>query len=135
MRCLELPRSRGGISASSGSAGDWRHARSNGRISPSDSSKAPGEVMALVRRPIVALLVAACVLPAAACDKLPLPRKSDGRALPESLPPVTPPLVKPAKAKPAVTEDPALAAGRFARIQSQLRRLVAAEETFYAENG
>jgi hypothetical protein len=76
----------------------------------------------------------ACLVLAGACDKIPLPKRADGRAVLESLPPV-PSAAQRAKPTSAVQGDAALDAARFDRIRLALRRLVEAEETFFAENG
>jgi hypothetical protein len=84
----------------------------------------------------VAGVALACLLGGAACDSIPLPAlPGRAAATPDST-------AAGSAARPARTEktaaavaDPALAASRFDEVRRGLRRLVAAEESFYAENG
>jgi hypothetical protein len=74
------------------------------------------------------------LLSIAACDGLRLPGR---KAAADSLPPVEPPNAgkRNRPAKPAVSRDPGQDPGRLAQIRRGLRRLVVAEEGFFAENG
>jgi hypothetical protein len=84
----------------------------------------------------VLLAGSVCLLTGGACDgfRLPAPpARSDASAA--ELPPA-PDKAKPNRApKRSVAVDPALDSERFAAITRGLRRLVAVEETYYAENG
>jgi hypothetical protein len=84
-----------------------------------------------------ALLATACTLLATACDNLRLPAPPARTvATTTDTQPATPRATKPNRsAKPKVMADPALEGGRFEQIRRGLRRLVVAEETYYAENG
>lgn len=76
----------------------------------------------------------AVLLMGAACDgfRLPGPPAQANSTVPET----TPARAKTNRApKPTAKVDPALDAERFGAIRHELRRLVAAEETYYAENG
>jgi hypothetical protein len=87
----------------------------------------------LVMSPVVRLAPLALLL--AACDNLRVPAPPAQAANDTAL--VAAPAAKPAKApgrKPDPV-DPQVAARRFDDIQRGLRRLVVAEETYYAENG
>ena len=87
----------------------------------------------------LALVGSAALLLCAACDNLSLPARSAQVARDTSL--NTPaPSPKPARAKggrsPRGTEvDPAAVVQHLAAVRRGLRRLVVAEETYYAENG
>jgi hypothetical protein len=86
----------------------------------------------------LALLASASLLMAAACDGLSLPARPAGSARstgPDSQP--APPAARRTNrpAKRAAKVDPALDGQRFDQIRRGLRRLVAAEENYYAENG
>ena len=82
----------------------------------------------------IALLASASLLMGAACDSLRLPAppaKTSGDS--QS---TTATAAKPNRApKRTITVDPALEGPRFEQIRRGLRRLVVAEETYYAENG
>jgi hypothetical protein len=97
------------------------------------SSKEP---MRSHRRDVRFALVLACLLAGTACDSLnlpALPARAGDATVHDSA--AATPAAKPRRgAKPAAA-DPALDAGRFDQIRRGLRRLVAAEESFYAENG
>jgi hypothetical protein len=69
-----------------------------------------------------------------ACDDLRMPRASSSAdsAAGQTAPRASP---RPASAKPTGGETPVNEAVEFDRIRSGLRRLVVAEETFFAENG
>jgi hypothetical protein len=72
----------------------------------------------------------------AACDGLRLPQPPAQNNTVVETAPATPATSKPNRApKRAANVDPALDGERFAAIRRGLRRLVAAEETYYAENG
>ena len=76
------------------------------------------------------------LLMGAACDGVRLPAlRARDSALVASAPAAPPTKPKPVAAQPAAKADPALDAQRFSAINRGLRRLVVAEETFYAENG
>jgi len=88
----------------------------------------------------IALVGSAAVLLCAACDNLSLPAKSAQVERDTSLNTPAPP---PKAARTAADRnaahrdalDPAVAAERLAAVRRGLRRLVVAEETYYAENG
>jgi hypothetical protein len=83
----------------------------------------------------VAQLGSAALLMGAACDGFRLPAPP-GRANTTVAATPRPPAPKSNRApKHTAKVDPALDAERFAAIRRGLRRLVAAEETYYAENG
>lgn len=80
-------------------------------------------------------LGSAVLLMGAACEglRLPAPPAQANSAVEATPPPAKP---KPNRSpKPAAKVDPALDGERFAAIRRGLRRLVSAEETYYAENG
>jgi hypothetical protein len=82
-------------------------------------------------------LSGAVLLMGAACDGVRLPAlRARDSTLVASAPAATPP-AKPNRAPKTASAkvDPALDAERFNAIRRGLRRLVAAEETYYAENG
>lgn len=82
-------------------------------------------------------LGSAVLLMAAACDglRLPQPPSRDNGTVVETAP-ATPSTSKPNRASKRVANvDPAFDVERFAAIRRGLRRLVVAEETYYAENG
>lgn len=83
----------------------------------------------------VVQLGSAALLMGAACDGLRLPAPpANTTTVAETASP--PPAPKPNRApKRAVKADPAFDAERFGAIRRGLRRLVVAEETYYAENG
>ena len=82
----------------------------------------------------LALFGSAALLLCAACDKFPVPARSAGTDRDTSLAtPAPPPKNRPAR--PAAAADPATAARHFDAVRRGLRRLVVAEETYYAENG
>jgi hypothetical protein len=88
----------------------------------------------------LALAGSAALLLCAACDNLSLPAKSAQVARDTSLnTPAPPPKAARAAAeragRRASEADPAVAARHLADIRRGLRRLVVAEETYYAENG
>jgi hypothetical protein len=86
--------------------------------------------------PRAAALALACLLAGTACDSLRLPalpaRAADTTVIDR---PAAKPVARPGRGGTRVAADPALAASRFDQIRRGLRRLVAAEESFYAENG
>ena len=91
-----------------------------------------GHGMATTRRFAVAL---GCLLAGTACDSLrvpALPARGAGASAHDSAA-ATP--ARKSRHQVRQAADPALDAGRFNRIRRGLRRLVAAEESFYAENG
>jgi hypothetical protein len=82
------------------------------------------------------LLGSAVLLMVAACDNFQLPARSGGES-PAASAAVTPPKIpKPNRAsgRPAAY-DPAMAGRSFDAIRRSLRRVVVAQETYYAENG
>lgn len=81
-----------------------------------------------------AAFAVACLLLGTACDSLKLPALP-ARAATVHDSAAAKPAVKPRRAATDAAADPALAAARFGQIRRGLRRLVAAEESFYAENG
>ena len=85
----------------------------------------------------LALLAAAFTLLATACDNLQLPAPPARTvATTTDTQPATPKATQPNRsAKPKLKADPALEGTRFEQIRRGLRRLVVAEETYYAENG
>jgi hypothetical protein len=85
----------------------------------------------------LALAGSAALLLCAACDKFHLPAPRDQAGNDTSLATPAPPLpAKPNRATRRASDvDPATAALRFEDVRRGLRRLVAAEETYYAENG
>lgn len=89
----------------------------------------------------IALLGSVCLLMGAACDDVRLPAlpATPGQAVAAAdTSPASPSVAKrnrSAKKAAVVNVDPALDAERFDQIRRGLRRLVVAEETFYAENG
>jgi hypothetical protein len=86
----------------------------------------------------VVQLGSAALLMGAACDglRLPAPPANTTTVAETASPPPPPPAPKPNRApKRAAKVDPALDAERFGAIRRGLRRLVVAEETYYAENG
>ena len=86
----------------------------------------------------IALLGSACLLMGAACDDLRLPAPPAQAIGAADTSPVPPRPAKPnraAKRAAAVTVDPAHDPERLDQIRRGLRRLVVAEETYYAENG
>ena len=83
----------------------------------------------------VVQLGSAALLMGAACDGLRLPARPTNTTVAENASP-PPPAPKANRApKRAVKVDPAFDAERFGAIRRGLRRLVVAEETYYAENG
>jgi hypothetical protein len=88
----------------------------------------------------LALAGSAALLLCAACDRFPVPARSAEAARDTSLNTPAPP-PKPARAttqgatRRGSEVDPAAGAQRLADIRRGLRRLVVAEETYYAENG
>jgi len=82
------------------------------------------------------VLAATALLLLAGCDKfkIPAPLARGGSDTLASATPPTPPTSKPV-ARRVAEADPALVAQRFDAMQRELRRLVVAEETYYAENG
>lgn len=83
----------------------------------------------------VAQLGSAALLMGAACDGLRLPARPASTTIAETTLP-RPSASKSNRApKRTAKVDPALDAERFGAIRRGLRRLVAAEETYYAENG
>jgi hypothetical protein len=83
----------------------------------------------------VAQLASAALLMGAACDGFRLPARAANTTVAETASP-SPPAPKSNRApKPTAKVDPALDAERFGAIRRGLRRLVVAEETYYAENG
>jgi hypothetical protein len=81
----------------------------------------------------VVQLGSAALLMGAACDGFRLPARPKDTTVAET---TTPPAPKPNRApKRTAKVDPALDVERFGAIRRGLRRLVAAEETYYAENG
>jgi hypothetical protein len=86
----------------------------------------------------LALLASASLLMAAACDglRLPAPPAKTAQSTGRDSQPV-PPAERRTNRSPKRTAkvDPALDGQRFDQIRRGLRRLVAAEETYYAENG
>jgi hypothetical protein len=89
----------------------------------------------LVRRSLPFLLGA---LTSGACDniRVPAPPASVGGQAAFDTAPTRPRRTKPNRsASTEVKYDPGLAAERFDRVRKELRRLVVAEETYYAENG
>lgn len=82
------------------------------------------------RRP--AVLALGCLFAAAGCDSFSFPAPPTRAAATHDSAAATP-AAKPRARKPAA--DPAADAERFAQIRRGLRRLVAAEEGFFAENG
>jgi hypothetical protein len=82
----------------------------------------------------VAQLGSAALLMGAACDGFRLPARPTNSTVAETTSP--PPAPKSNRApKRTAKVDPAFDAERFAAIRRGLRRLVVAEETYYAENG
>ena len=99
-------------------------------------SRRPGR--GVRRASSLALLASASLLMAGACDDLRLPAppaQAAGTPALDSQP--TAPAARKASRSPkrAAKIDPALDGQRFDQIRRGLRRLVAAEETYYAENG
>jgi hypothetical protein len=96
----------------------------------------PREPMLSHRRDARFALALVCLLAATACDSLNLPalpaRAADATAHDSA---AATPAAKPRRGAKREAADPALDAGRFDQIRRGLRRLVAAEESFYAENG
>jgi hypothetical protein len=94
------------------------------------------EPMLSHRRDARFCLALACLLAGTACDSLNLPalpaRAADATAHDSA---AATPAAKPRRGTRRAAADPALDAGRFDQIRRGLRRLVAAEESFYAENG
>jgi len=86
---------------------------------------------------VFALTASASLLMVSACDSLRLPAPPGKTAATSSdRSKTTATAAKPNRAaKPTVSPDPALDAPRFEQIRRGLRRLVVAEETYYAENG
>ena len=81
----------------------------------------------------VAQLGSAALLMGAACDGFRLPARPANPTVAET---TSPPAPKPNRApKRTAKVDPAFDAERFGAIRRGLRRLVVAEETYYAENG
>jgi len=71
-----------------------------------------------------------------ACDQLRVPRAPASTAAESGPRPTRPrPATRSAETKPTGGENPANEAAEFDRIRTGLRRLVVAEETFFAENG
>jgi len=90
------------------------------------------------RLPCRSLAVLVSALISGACDniRLPAPPASAGGQVVLDSTPTPPRRSRPNRAaSAAVKYDPALAAERFDRVRKELRRLVVAEETYYAENG
>jgi hypothetical protein len=91
--------------------------------------------MAIKASPLM-LLGSTVLLMGGACDGLRLPARP---ARSSDSPVVETPAAAPAKpnraTKPGAKVDPALDGPRFDQIRRSLRRLVIAEETYYAENG
>jgi hypothetical protein len=88
----------------------------------------------------IALVGSAALLLCAACDNLSVPARSAQAARDTSLnTPAPPPKAARSAAERNVARraalDPAVAAERLASVRRGLRRLVVAEETYYAENG
>jgi hypothetical protein len=84
----------------------------------------------------IPLLGSLCLLLGARCEglKLPAPPSSSAGATAAKPRPAAPPASKTAVGSKAKS-DPALDAPRFDQIRRGLRRLVVAEETYFAENG
>jgi hypothetical protein len=80
-------------------------------------------------------LALTCCLAATACDSLRVPAPPAQAAAAHDTAAATPAATKPKRRPGRTAADPALDAGRFDQIRRGLRRLVAAEESFYAENG
>jgi hypothetical protein len=85
----------------------------------------------------VVQLGSAALLMGAACDGFRLPARPATTTVAETTPPPAPaPKSNPAPTPTRTAKiDPAIDAERFGAIRRGLRRLVAAEETYYAENG
>lgn len=85
----------------------------------------------------LSLLASACLLMAADCDGLRLPAPPSRSAETTALDTQPAPAAKKANRSPKRTSkiDPALDGPRVDQIRRGLRRLVVAEETYYAENG
>jgi hypothetical protein len=88
----------------------------------------------------VVQLGSAALLMGAACDGFRLPARPANTDVPNIAEPTSPRPPEPPKSNPAPPKrtakiDPAIDAQRFGAIQRGLRHLVAAEETYYAENG
>jgi hypothetical protein len=97
--------------------------------------RTPGPGSSMRRNASLALLAATLMV--TACDSLKLP-PPPAKAAPTTTTTDTQPArtaTKPAPAKRAVKADPSLEGARFEQIRRGLRRLVVAEETYYAENG
>lgn len=96
----------------------------------------PKEPMRSRRRDARLALMVACLIAGTACDSLNLPalpaRAADATAHDSA---AATPAAKPRRGTKRAEADPALDPGRFDQIRRGLRRLVAAEESFYAENG
>ncbi len=96
----------------------------------------PKEPMRSRRRDTRLALMVACLIAGTACDSLNLPalpaRAADATAHDSA---AATPAAKPRRGTKRAEADPALDPGRFDQIRRGLRRLVAAEESFYAENG
>ena len=83
-----------------------------------------------------ALLASAIVLLGAACDDLRLPALPAKAGTDTAVATASPSPPKPNRSvRRATNVDPALAAQRLDLVRRELRRLVVAEETYYAENG
>lgn len=96
----------------------------------------PGQKMRTTSRVLRrrAALALACLLAGTACDSLRMPAPP-ARAAAGQDRAAAKPAAKPNRPVKRAATDPALDARRFDQIRRALRRLVAAEENFYAENG
>ena len=83
----------------------------------------------------LALALTCCLTAATACDSLRVPAPPAQDATHDTAAATPAPATTSKRQPRRAAADPALEAGRFDQIRRGLRRLVASEESFYAENG